>query len=389
MEHQEKKLEEFFKWLEKNNHRRGKIKLKRFFKCLEKSNYCLDNVEYIHTRNYISIPGHKIRVKRAQWCHEIYNGDLLVSEEFLAGDTSVIIEKFKSITNNFMSLEKHIIGYSFSKHLHEELIELLSEQNIEHYSSESLYNTPTGALTIYKVEVKLDDIKSTWHLKNKYINTNTKFETRPRWLPMFWYGNDYQLILEVLDNRKELAFLVPAEEGEYWQSIVKWKAVNKLPDQMSENFQSSNPHFVSLWHTESAPIPWKKTSDSIINVPEPFKGWTTDKPGFLNSTHYRRSPDFPICHSGMIDLRIIASKSGEVGRAALDWMVSDLSDPPFQTCGATKTLWNKLEKDILKITKEKIKLEDEHSTEVYCLPEAYAYLNNGGQLKNRDSYFFA
>jgi len=142
---------------------------------LKIEHYKLDNVKCDSEFKKIKYLEDRITAVDDYWLHQMYDRGKEVWAEKLNSEKEAV-ERFKRITKDFKSIEYHTIGFSFSKALHEELIDILKKRKIDYKSSTVLLPTHIGKRNSYYVKVRLSDITKTENLKERYIDGRADIE---------------------------------------------------------------------------------------------------------------------------------------------------------------------------------------------------------------------
>jgi len=201
-----------------------------------------------------------------------------------------------------------------------------------------------------------------------------------RWIPMFLHQDDTKILLEIINQEEDLVFIVPNQIlKSRIEKYYKWKAVQTLND--LEHLM------ISLWHVPSGPISYNLKNGPTELVKNPFEGWETPD-RIIHSHLFKTTPSLSEIHTGIFDLRYAASQGDTVGRAAIDWTASDLSDYNEQPIKSTIDLWNRLEKNIEDKCKLKVpRTESDSDTLINCFPGAKKFIDNGGIRKTNSIPF--
>ena len=148
---------------------------------------------------------------------------------------------------------------------------------------------------------------------------------------------DFQLILEWLNNADELAFII--SDGH-----ERWKAVSSVP--------TLNKGKLALWHVPSGPLPLlhPRPSREISQVTDPWVGWKELRPGADPSR-----PFFGAGHPGIIWLNVHSEArlaQGVVGLSYFEWIGNHYRIIGHGADPSTESFWRALRQWVQKSTKK-------------------------------------
>lgn len=126
------------------------------------------------------------------------------------------------------------------------------------------------------------------------------------WLPLYLFDDDQDVILAMLNDDPEAAFIVS-------DGIGRWKAVATLPD-----LESPKRH--AIWHVPSGPLPLLAAvhGNPDAEVTDPWQGWTERRAGADASTPY-----FGAGHPGIFWLNLrneLRGSTRKIGLSSFEWI---------------------------------------------------------------------
>lgn len=125
------------------------------------------------------------------------------------------------------------------------------------------------------------------------------------WLPLYLFDDDPDVLLTLLNNDPEAAFIVS-------DGIGRWKAVETQPALCGKRH--------AIWHVPSGPLPLLAAihSDPDGEISDPWQGWTEKRAGADPSTPY-----FGAGHPGIFWLNLKnQSQANEqtIGLSSFEWI---------------------------------------------------------------------
>lgn len=197
---------------------------------------------------------------------------------------------------------------------------------------------------------------------------------------MYLYEADVKLLLDRLNSDPEIAFIVPVGRPE---RNHKWIAVPYI-----EHLRDGS-HM--LWHVPSGPLPLIGPSgpESYTFIPDPWTGWTEQRPG--------ADPTLPffVSHPGTIQLELhrwetVYNSQGErrfpfdrspdvVGMSCFGWIGNRYRPIGQAASPATEKWWNRLRHWVTK-TATRIPRSGPikgSELEIYAFPCAYKAIESG------------
>ena len=181
------------------------------------------------------------------------------------------------------------------------------------------------------------------------------------WLPMYVNEEDSKLIFELLNDDKDIAYVV--SDGK-----KKWKAV--------ETIKSVHDGIFCIWHIPSGPLPllggflWNR------RVQDPWAGWKEKQSGADSDQPY-----FGPEHSGVIWLNLhtcSVNEPSKIGLSSFEWIGNHYKIIGRPAPEVTKKWWEALRKSIAKMTVKLPRGDDvKLKNEVFTFPSALKEIENG------------
>lgn len=186
------------------------------------------------------------------------------------------------------------------------------------------------------------------------------------WLPMYVNREDSGLLRSLLNEDRDIAFIVAAGKR-------KWKA---LP--MMQSFQDGR---YCIWHIPSGPLPLTGGFLGDGRVKDPWAGWKEKRTGADAAQPY-----FGAGHPGIIWLNLLTCSLGEpekIGLSSFEWIGNRYSSIGHPAPAATKKWWEALRKSIARAT---VKLPREEGAglknEIYTFAGAAREIADGRERAN-------
>jgi hypothetical protein len=151
------------------------------------------------------------------------------------------------------------------------------------------------------------------------------------WLPLYLFDDDPDVLLAMLNDDPEAAFIVSG-------GIGRWKAVETLPTLAGKRH--------AIWHVPSGPLPLLAAvhGDPDSEITDPWRGWTERRASADPTTPY-----FGAGHPGIFWLNLKnQSQSNErtIGLSSFEWighryaMLGQVVQP------STDKWWKKLSRSV-------------------------------------------
>lgn len=177
------------------------------------------------------------------------------------------------------------------------------------------------------------------------------------WLPLYVFGEDPDILLAMLNDDVEAAFIV--SDGNH-----RWKAVETLTTLAEERY--------AIWHVPSGPLP---LLDAVHENPDgeitdPWKGWTEKRTGADPTTPY-----FGAGHPGIFWLNLKnRSQANErtIGLSSFEWIGHRYAKIGQGVEPATDKWWRQLNASVRRLS-SKVPRGGPKGTfkpEIYALPGA-------------------
>lgn len=185
------------------------------------------------------------------------------------------------------------------------------------------------------------------------------------WLPMYLLESDASVLVELLVQDPDIAFLIPDGPG-------KWRAAKAVGVEGSKR--------IGLWHIPSGPLPLLpvRNEDPIRLVRDPWEGWTEERTG-ANP----RTPYFGAGHPGIVwlNLRMDAhDQSSLCGLSSFEWIGNHYKMIGSSAAPSTEAWWRSLRRRVSKLSRKvpRKSLSSGLPAEIYAFPGAYRHLEAGG-----------
>lgn len=125
------------------------------------------------------------------------------------------------------------------------------------------------------------------------------------WLPLYLFGDDPEVLLAMLNDDPEVAFIVA-------DGVGRWKAVDTLP------VLAETRH--AIWHVASGPLPLLAAINGgpDSEVADPWRGWTERRAGADPTTPY-----FGAGHPGIFWLNLknhAQAAERTIGLSSFEWI---------------------------------------------------------------------
>ncbi len=185
------------------------------------------------------------------------------------------------------------------------------------------------------------------------------------WLPMYLTEPDVSVLVDVLVQDPEIAFLIS-------DGPRRWRAVKPI--------EAKDIERVGLWHVPSGPLPLLRArpKDPIRAVQDPWLGWTEERTGADPSTPY-----FGAGYPGVVWLNLRTSgkdRGSCCGLSSFEWIGNYYKVIGSAAVPSTELWWKSLRRRVAKLSRKvpRQQLSSSSSAEVFAFPHAYILMEAGG-----------
>lgn len=184
------------------------------------------------------------------------------------------------------------------------------------------------------------------------------------WLPMYLTDPDATVLIDILVQDPEIAFLVS-------DGPKRWRAVKDVV--------ASEIDKVALWHVPSGPLPLLASAfeDPDQHVQDPWLGWTEERTGADPDRPY-----FGAGHPGIIWLNLCTSPKDQgscCGLSSFSWIGNHYRIIGSPAMPSTEAWWKSLRRRVVKLSDRvpRQQLSSLLPAEIFAFPCAYALLKAG------------
>ncbi len=178
------------------------------------------------------------------------------------------------------------------------------------------------------------------------------------WIPFHADEDDFRPILERLSADGEIAFILPNGRG-------KWIAAHQVP---------GLPDGVHcLWHIPGGPLPLlpRNPERTPASIPDPFAGWTEQRPGLDTSVPFFGSiPNIFHLTKAVRGVEFV----GAIGLSSFGWIGSRYRSLGLGARSATQLWWRRMQRWVRQAAVDKIPRWDSPPApppEIWALPSAH------------------
>ena len=183
------------------------------------------------------------------------------------------------------------------------------------------------------------------------------------WLPMYLYECDADIILEMLNNDPEVAFIVS-------DGPSRWKAVDKLSSLPTGRF--------TIWHLPTGALPFLGYEGTQVGwIDNPWQGWREQRPSFHGS-----EPNFGSQGTGVLWLNQRSSPAGsenQVWLSSFEWIGHHYDMIGFKASAETDRWWKRLRSAVQRKTTKVPRGGPTKPTkpEIFAFPDALRAIEQG------------
>jgi hypothetical protein len=178
------------------------------------------------------------------------------------------------------------------------------------------------------------------------------------WLPMYLFGDDWDLVIDRFNDDRSLAWLVNVGAG-------RWQAVSRLDRVPAPK--------VGLWHVPSGPLPLSVSGrgEPDEEIPDPWAGWQVEHGG---------TPWFGPGHPGVYWLNARVPIAPEpIAMSSIGWIGNHYRSIGSPAAPETERHWKALRRWAGRIAERipRVGPIDGPGKEIFAFPSALAAIKAG------------
>ncbi len=184
------------------------------------------------------------------------------------------------------------------------------------------------------------------------------------WIPFYADDADFQGIISRLNSDRDIAIILPAGHG-------KWMAKAQVADLLDGTY--------CVWHMPGGALPLlsKNPNAPSTNITDPFKGWTEQQRGLVESVPF--FGDSPNVFHLQKSTRGVEFADA-IGLSSLGWIGNRYKSLGLEAASATALWWRRMQRWVKQTSVRKLPRWDSPSPpepEIWVFPSACRRIEAG------------